>query len=141
MTAHTREVPYEEVARVLLVHEDVVLRSAAAELLERAGCEVAQAQSGYEALAKLSETGRQIDALVTDAALADMDGVMLAYRARSHDPALAVVIVADPGALGLRTRQSLRAEVVPRLYLLEQLVSALSAAVARRRLRRAARSA
>jgi DNA-binding NtrC family response regulator len=141
MTAHTREVPHEEVARVLLVDEDVVLRSAAAELLERAGCEVAQACSGHEALAKLSETDGQIDALVTNAALADMDGVMLAYRAQSHDAALAVVIAADPGELGLRARQSLGAEVVPRLYLLEQLVSALSAAVARRRLRRAARSA
>lgn len=122
--------------RVLLVDEDHEVRSQAARLLEDAGCVVIEADSGHDALSKLQVAEGEIDALVTALDMTDMDGIVLANHAQAvASPIATVLVTPDPFMVGDRTRRSIEAEVVPRLFVLEQLIAALSTAVARRRTR------
>ena len=86
---------------VLLVEDDMLIRSSTAEMLADFGYQVIEAANGAEALAALSS--EPIDVLVTDVGLPDIDGGSLAKRAVEHNPALHVVFAtgethAPPGA-------------------------------------------
>ncbi|WP_137133241.1 PAS domain-containing protein [Rhizobium sp. FKY42] len=86
---------------VLLVEDDVLIRSSTAEMLADFGYQVIEAATGAEALAALAS--EPIDVLVTDVGLPDIDGGSLAKRALEHKPALHVVFAtgethAPPGA-------------------------------------------
>lgn len=87
--------------RVLVVDDDPDVRWITAAFLEEAGCDVAEAGGGGEALAALA-ADPGIGVLVTDHAMPGMDGTELISRARGLRPDLpALVVTGHAGAGGL----------------------------------------
>jgi two-component system NtrC family sensor kinase len=74
-------------ARVLVVDDEPQIADLLRELLERAGYEVANAESGAVALALLEEA--RFDAIVSDLHMPDLDGAALWRAVRERWPALA----------------------------------------------------
>jgi len=90
--------------RILLVEDDLLIRSSAADYLREAGIEVNEAVNAHEAMAILS-AGTTIDAVFCDVNLAsDMDGVAFSRWAAEHYPKLPVILTSgEPSAAGLVT--------------------------------------
>jgi DNA-binding NtrC family response regulator len=75
---------------VLLVEDDMLIRSATAEVLQEAGHVVVDAASAEEAMAALQTA--PIDVLVTDVHLPGSSGIELAARAGELHPGIRIVI-------------------------------------------------
>jgi CheY-like chemotaxis protein len=78
--------------RVLLVDDDAIVREVLAASLDDAGYRVAQAKSGPEALAILSN-GERMDVIVSDLTMPGMDGVTLIRKAQEQRPGLPAVLL------------------------------------------------
>jgi signal transduction histidine kinase/CheY-like chemotaxis protein len=76
---------------VLLVDDEVLVRSSTAEMLRELGYEVVEAGSGEEAL-RLIELQR-VEIVVTDHLMPGITGTDLAHRIRSRSPRLPVLII------------------------------------------------
>lgn len=74
-------------ARVLVVDDEPEVAELLRGVLERAGCEVAVAESGAVVLQMLDEM--RFDAIVSDMRMPEMDGAALWRAVRARDPALA----------------------------------------------------
>jgi CheY-like chemotaxis protein len=79
--------PDRDAARILVVDDEEEIAHMMREMLERAGYEVATAESGAVALELLAEA--RFDALVSDLHMPDMDGAALWRQVRERHPALA----------------------------------------------------
>ncbi len=97
--------PYQDptrAARVLLVDDDTLVRTALAEQLEQAGYHVTAAASGKDALALL-EAGAAPDVLLCDLSMPDMSGLAVIRSAQARNPKLPAVLLTgylgDPSAL------------------------------------------
>jgi two-component system cell cycle sensor histidine kinase/response regulator CckA len=77
---------------VLLVDDDLEVRSTARRLLERLGCKVVQAESADEALSVLAQAGN-FDVLITDVSMPDKSGTEVAAQALRSHPHLRVVVM------------------------------------------------
>ena len=77
---------------VLVVDDDALVRMLAVDLFEEMGCEVVEAGSGAEALAKLGERG-DISLMFTDCRMPGMSGPELADVATQRWPRLRIVLV------------------------------------------------
>jgi len=75
--------------KVLLVEDDILIRTNTAELLVELGHAVSQAGTAQAALAHLDQ--HQCDVLITDIGLPDMSGTALAREARRRLPGLGIV--------------------------------------------------
>ncbi len=84
--AQPRPRPVRQRATVLLVEDEVPLRSVSRRALERHGYTVLVAEDGYEALAVAAGFAGRIDILVTDMVLPDLRGRQLAARLLSNRP-------------------------------------------------------
>jgi PAS domain S-box-containing protein len=82
--------------RILLVEDEVVLRMATTDMLERLDCFVSGVGSGEQALEMLSR-GLTFDLLLTDLGLPGMTGEELAAEVRAKFPSLPVVIASGYG--------------------------------------------
>ena len=78
-------------ARVLVVDDEMHVRSMVGSTLERQGYEVKLASSGREALEMLSMNG--FDLVLTDIVMQDINGIALLERIHSQQPNLPVVMV------------------------------------------------
>ena len=72
---------------ILVVEDDMNLREIISYNLDLQGREVLECANGPEALALLSEKGRQVDLVILDLGLPTMDGFQVARRIKS-DPIL-----------------------------------------------------
>lgn len=81
----------EPKGKILLVDDDENLRRAEERLLVRAGYVVETARDGREAAARLRDGG--FDAIVTDIAMPELDGIGLLREARAVDLDLPVILV------------------------------------------------
>jgi CheY-like chemotaxis protein len=94
-------------ARVLLVDDDAVVREVLATQLADAGYKVTEAVDGSTALGLLRE-GMACDLLVSDLAMAGIDGVTLIREARMRRPGLPAILVTgyagDAAALAVGQR-------------------------------------
>lgn len=88
----TRSTVQNAAASVLLVDDDALVREVLALELEGAGYVVQSAASGSEAMHLLG-TNERFDALVTDLAMPEMDGVALIRAAQDRRPALPAVLL------------------------------------------------
>jgi CheY-like chemotaxis protein len=77
---------------ILLVDDDEFMRETAADILSALGYEVAHASGGNAALEILGSHG-WVDVLLTDLAMADMDGLELARRVRALYRLMPIVFV------------------------------------------------
>lgn len=83
--------------RVLVVDDDATMRAMARHMLDEAGYEIAEAESGREALASLRR-GPLPDYLVTDLKMADGSGGWLVSQVGYEFPALVARTVVITGA-------------------------------------------
>jgi two-component system cell cycle sensor histidine kinase/response regulator CckA len=79
------------VERILLVDDDVFVRTSAARALRTKGYTVIEAGDGQSALEILIDDGHAIALLVTDVVMPGMDGRQLVEAARSRRPSLPVL--------------------------------------------------
>ncbi len=77
---------------ILIVEDQCELRQLLARVFESAGYSVTSAKSPADALAMLNE-GRRFDLLVTDITMPEMNGSILAKRARELDPDLKLLFI------------------------------------------------
>jgi two-component system, cell cycle sensor histidine kinase and response regulator CckA len=79
--------------RILLVEDDPLVRSMARRSLVEAGFEVLEAANGQEALALIASEMRPLDAVLTDLAMPEVGGRLLAQHLREAHPDLPVVFM------------------------------------------------
>jgi CheY-like chemotaxis protein len=77
--------------RVLIVDDESLVLSLLKRVLNNAGFDTIEAQSGHEALAILGDNGTRIDLLVTDLKMPGMSGQELAGKALELRPELPVL--------------------------------------------------
>ena len=77
---------------VLVVDDEAMVRMLAVDLFEEIGCEVVEASSGVEALAKLEERP-DVSLMFTDCRMPGMSGPELAEAAAKRWPKLRIVFV------------------------------------------------
>ncbi|RYZ07224.1 MAG: response regulator [Myxococcales bacterium] len=111
--------------RLLLVDDDVGVRSVVATVLQRAGHQVTVAPNAHEALAAFERMTQPLELLVTDVVMPGMSGVELSRELRQRAPALKVLLFSGyPGrdvlALGEQGAAYLAKPVTPK-QLLERI--------------------
>ena len=89
-------------ARVLLVEDEPLIQTMAAEFLEEGGLKVDVASSANDALNKLRLIPGGVDAVIIDLGLPDRDGAALIPEIRSIYPSLPIVIASGQGGVDLR---------------------------------------
>jgi two-component system chemotaxis response regulator CheY len=83
--------------RLLIMDDDVTLRTTVARGLERAGHEVVQAGNGAEGMVELE--GGSFDLVVTDINMPDMDGIEVIMNLGRAYPDLPVIAVSGGGLM------------------------------------------
>jgi signal transduction histidine kinase/CheY-like chemotaxis protein len=76
---------------ILVVDDDALINMSTVDMIEDLGHTVLEAYSGKEAL-EILQSGKRIDALVTDYAMPGMTGVELATKAREINPDLPILL-------------------------------------------------
>lgn len=122
-------------SRVLIVDSNEAAREIIAKFLTDAGCEVTQAASGAEALAVLDSSGEH-DLMLTDLAMAGMDGAPLLQHAKVSYPDMPVIICTgnDPAVAPEAVRQGAY-DYLARPFQREQVLMVLARALEYRRLK------
>jgi CheY-like chemotaxis protein len=82
----------EAFLKILLVDDEVLVRSGTAMMLDELGHEVVEASSGKQAMEILSDHPH-FDMVITDYRMPDMDGMELISEARKQIPALKIVLM------------------------------------------------
>jgi len=82
---------------ILIVDDDMAVRSFSRLVLERAGYDVIEAGNGLDALRRWEEHGSRIGLVVTDLIMPGMAGLELAACLRQLRPGLGVVFVSGYG--------------------------------------------
>lgn len=110
--------------RILLVDDDEDVRMTVSDMLSSNGHQVVQAANGIDALALIA--GDHIDLLLTDFAMPDMNGALLAERARAIRPGLKLLFLT-----GFSDSDAIDEAVAGRARVLKKPVSSaeLSAAI------------
>ena len=80
-------------ATILIVEDDVAVRSAVRRLLERHGYCVLEASSGADALVILAESPRAVDLVISDMVMPEMSGLQLRQHLRKLRPSLPVLLM------------------------------------------------
>nr|WP_310522429.1 response regulator [Polymorphobacter sp.] len=118
-------------SRILLVEDDVAVRTILERGLKRQGLEVTAAADAHLALEQLG-TGAVFDVLVSDVMMPGIDGVELASRARQQRPGLGVVLMsgfAEPPLHRAADAQGVRFVAKP--FAMADLLAAIAAAASR----------
>ncbi len=79
--------------RVLLVEDEVEVRSFAVRALKRQGYQVLEAADGVEALAVMEANQGTVDIVVSDVVMPEMDGPTLFKELRARNPGIKVIFV------------------------------------------------
>jgi CheY-like chemotaxis protein len=85
-------------ASILVVEDDVAVRTSVRRLLERHGYNVLEAPSGKQALAAITESGQVIDLVISDMVMPEMSGLELRQRLRSVRPDLPMLLMSGYSA-------------------------------------------
>lgn len=111
---------------VLVVEDEVLVRSAVAEELREAGFQVIEACDADEALRALSAI--QIDIVLTDVTMpGSLDGIGLAKWVRQHKPAAKILLTSGKGYLPSETEGL--GEFIAKPYRYSEVISKIRAAV------------
>ena len=78
---------------ILLVEDDLVLRSALHKILANKGFDTIQAYDGIDAYRLVQQIGSNIDLLLTDINVPGMDGLSLAERTQHMYPEMSVLLM------------------------------------------------
>ena len=119
---------------VLVVDDEPAILELAARILERAGFEVAKANSGTAAVRLLAadagaDADTVLDLVLTDLAMPGMGGLDVAVAARRARPGIAVLFMS--GFVSADVLEALDAPVVAKPFTADELVGAVRAALRR----------
>ena len=89
---------------ILLVEDEASLRYLAARTLRNCGYQVLEAKNGHEALQLLEESEATVELLVTDVIMPEMNGKVLADKAKIRQPDLKVLFVSGFSGQALRDK-------------------------------------
>ncbi len=117
-------------ARIVLAEDDEGMRQFLATALARAGHDVTSFPDGRAALAALD---RPFDLLIADIVMPGVDGIELARRARTADPAIRVMFITGFAAVALDGGRPVvpHATVLSKPFHLRELVSNVERILAR----------
>jgi signal transduction histidine kinase/CheY-like chemotaxis protein len=118
---------------VLLVDDEALVREVLRAGLEDCGFTVVPAGSGRAALRQLDDDPR-IGVMVTDLAMAEMDGITLIGRARARRPALPIILLtgfAEASPAAIADSAAGRFDMLRKPASVEQLVAAITSLLAR----------
>ncbi len=87
-----------ETTKILVVEDDLAMRQSCAKVLRVKGYNVAEAQSGTEALEQIRGSG-DIDIVLTDLKMEGMDGMALLKEIKLLDPNIPVVLMTGYGSI------------------------------------------
>src|SRR2546428_9316396 len=120
-------------ARLLLVDDEPALLFTLSQLLKSRGLEAVLARSGKEALAKLEG----VDAVVTDYAMPEMDGVQLLQAIHERDESLPVILLTAHGSerIAVRAMKTGAYEYVTKPFDIEEMGLVIDRALEARALR------
>jgi CheY-like chemotaxis protein len=104
--------------KILFVEDNEELRDVGSEMLALLGYEVFAASSAEGAVAMLKN--RPFDVLFSDIRLPGMTGIELAEKARALSPDLKIILASGYGS-AVEVDQNLRAAILPKPYVLNQL--------------------
>ena len=79
--------------RVLLVDDELPVRTFIAKILQREGFEILEAGDGLDALAVLQQMSGDVDVLVTDIKMPRMTGIELVEKVKAEFPGVPVVYI------------------------------------------------
>lgn len=91
-------------ARILLAEDDASLRNFLARALERAGHDVITVDNGSDAFELI--TAEEFELLIADIVMPGLDGIELARRAGTENPALRIVLITGFAAMALQARDA-----------------------------------
>jgi two-component system, cell cycle sensor histidine kinase and response regulator CckA len=114
--------------RVLVVDDSDAVRAVARRLLAHLGYQVLTARSASEARVALKSRTTPVDLLITDLVMPGENGVLLARRARAHNPRLGVLLV-SARAQAIEELEHEFGPMLPKPFTLEQLASAVRTAL------------
>jgi two-component system, chemotaxis family, chemotaxis protein CheY len=83
--------------QILVVDDDRVIRAMSVHLLESAGHNVAEAETGLQALRLMREI--KFEVLITDLFMPDMDGLELIQRVRATGAPIRIIAISGGSAL------------------------------------------
>jgi two-component system response regulator AtoC len=120
-------------ARVLLVVDDPAVLFATKEVVRTAGHEPVLARSGAEALERLEG----VEAVVTDFAMPEMDGIALLKAIRERDATLPVIVLTAQGSerVAVRAMKAGAHEYVTKPYDIDEMTLVIERALETRGLR------
>src|SRR5712692_5331542 len=120
-------------ARLLLVDDEPGMLFALKELVQSRGHEAVLARSGKEALSQLDG----VDAVVSDYAMPELDGVQLLQAARERDASLPVILLTAHGSerLAVRAMKLGAYEYVAKPFDIEEMAQVIDRALEARALR------
>ncbi|MBI1865683.1 MAG: sigma-54-dependent Fis family transcriptional regulator, partial [Nitrospirae bacterium] len=84
---------------ILLVDDDDSLRRVLGFQLEEAGYDVTAVSSAEAAVEKIGKEGRPFDLVLTDLAMAGMDGIELLRRVKGESPGTEVIVITAFGTV------------------------------------------
>jgi CheY-like chemotaxis protein len=120
-------------SRVLLVDDEALVREVVCAGLEDCGFSVSPANGGQAAL-RLLEQDTQIGVMVTDLAMAEMDGIALIGHARARRPSLPVILLtgfAEASPAAVADAAAGRFDMLRKPASVEQIAAAITALLAR----------
>ena len=108
---------------VLLVDDEIIVRTILKEGLEDLGYRTEEAGSATEAMSKYRLTARQLRAVILDVGLPDRGGDSVAAELRALDRVLPIIIASGYGEAALRERfgSDARTALLTKPYVVEQL--------------------
>jgi len=88
---------------ILLVDDDINIRTICTEVLRDMGYEIVMADDGMAALEQYNQYGKQIDIVITDILMPDMGGSELSRQLRRHNSRLPVIFISghDPAQMNI----------------------------------------
>jgi two-component system chemotaxis response regulator CheY len=83
-------------ARILVVDDEVEIRTLLRKILTRRGHEVIEAENGSSAIAIVGN-GEDLDVVITDIFMPDVDGIEVLRRLKANYPDLKIVVISGGG--------------------------------------------
>jgi DNA-binding NtrC family response regulator len=107
--------------RILLVEDDFLIRSSAADYFRDTGFEVCEAVNAHEAMAVLS-AGATIDAVFCDVNLAsDIDGLVFSRWLAEHHPKLPIILTSGDSGTARLVTETTTLRFVAKPYVLSDI--------------------
>jgi CheY-like chemotaxis protein len=129
---HVERQPVHDVGRVLLVEDDDEVATLASEMLDQLGYEVTRAASAAAALGALAN-GRPVDIVFSDIMMpGGMNGLDLAREIRRRRPDLPILLTSGYAEAAAQGANAAGVHILPKPYWLEELSTALHAAISNR---------